>query len=157
MLEWRPMTSELTRDVPSYRITLFFGPEPVEGTSDTVVCVFNVKKRSWKAGIQVAVEINADQLSALRETIRLDDRLAENVKALDPREIFHYRERIADFFAQAVCWCKLDIRLRVGLTQDNQRIHADELTSELNQEASERLDSIVAYILGELDLARDPS
>ncbi|NJN70393.1 MAG: hypothetical protein HC801_09040 [Nitrospira sp.] len=35
--------SEATRDVPAFRVTFFFGPEPVEGKTDAVVCVFNVK------------------------------------------------------------------------------------------------------------------
>jgi hypothetical protein len=157
MLEWRPMTSELIRDVPSYRITLFFGPEPVEGTSDVVACVFNVKKRSWKAGVQVVVEISVSQLAALRHNLHLADRLAKHLKALDPHELPYYEARLADCFAQAVSWCKLDLRLRGGLTQDNQRIAADDLTNELNQAAGERIDYIVTYILEELDLAHDPS
>ena len=58
------MVPESTRDIPSYRVTLFFGPESVEGKPDVQACVFNVKKRSWKAGIQVSVEMSTDQLSA---------------------------------------------------------------------------------------------
>ena len=147
------MRLESTRDVPSYRVTFFFGPEPVEGQPDVLACVFNVKKRSWKAGIQVSVELSTSQLSVLRQKIRLTDRLAKSLTALDPHEWPHYQERIADFFAQAVCWCKLDLKLQMGLTQENQRIQADELTTELNQETSNREDYILAYILGELDLA----
>jgi hypothetical protein len=41
--------------------------------------------------------------------------------------------------------------------QENQRIQADELTVELDQEASNRVDHVLAYILRELDLAPDPS
>jgi hypothetical protein len=151
------MVSESTRDVPAYRVTFFFGPEPVEGQPDVLVCVFNVKKRSWKAGIQVSVEISTDQLSVLRQKMRLADRLAKSLTALDPRERPHYEERIVDCFAQAVCWCKLDLRLQAGVAQENQRIQADELTIKLDQEASNRVDYILAYILGELDLAPDRS
>lgn len=153
MVQWLSMGPESTRDVPSYRVTFFFGPEPVEGQPDVLACVFNVKKRSWKAGIQVSVELSTSQLSILRQKIRLADRLAKSLTALDPHERPHYQERIADFFAQAVCWCKLDLKLQMGLTQENQRIQADELTTELNQETSNRADYILAYILGELDLA----
>lgn len=151
------MVPELTRDVPSYRVTLFFGPESVDGKPDVQVCVFNVKKRSWKAGIQVSVEMSTDQLSALRRKMCLADRLAKSLTALDPQERPHYEERIADFFAQAVCWCKLDLRLQAGLTQDNQRILADELTVELDRDVNVRMDYIFAYIFGELDLAPDHS
>ena len=122
-----------------------------------LTCVFNVKKRSWKAGIQVSVEVSTEQLTVLRQKICLADRLARSLTALDPRERHHYQERIVDFFAQAVCWCKLALRLQRGLTQKNQRILADELTIELDQEASNRVDYVLAYILGELDLTPDRS
>jgi hypothetical protein len=151
------MVPDSTRAVSSYRVTFFFGPEPVEGQRDVLACVFNVKKRSWKAGIQVSVEMSIDQLSVLRQKLHLADRLAKSVTALDPHERAHYQERIADCFAQAVCWCKLDLRLQAGVAQENQRIQADELTIELVQEASNRVDYVLAYILGELDLVPDRS
>ena len=151
------MAPESHRGVPSYRVTLFFGPEAVEGQPDVLACVFNVKKRSWKAGIQVSVEIRVGQLSVLEQKMRLVDRLAKSLTVLDPHERPQYQERIADFFAQAVCWCKLDLRLEAGLAQENQRVQADELTIELEQEASNRVDYVLAYILGELDLAPERS
>ncbi|MEK6584835.1 MAG: hypothetical protein AAB314_00810 [Nitrospirota bacterium] len=145
------------RDVPSYRVTFFFGPEPVEGRPDVLACVFNVKKRSWKAGIQISVEMRTDQLAGLQQKMRLADRLAKSLMALDPQERPHYQERIADCFAQAVCWCKLDLRLQAGVVQENQRIQVDELFIELDQEANNRADDVLAYILGELDLTPDHS
>ena len=157
MVQWRPMAPESTPDLTSYRVMFFFGPELVEGQPDVLACVFNVKKRSWKAGIQVSVEMSTDQLSVLRQKMHLADRLAKSLTALDPRECPHYQERIADFFAQAVCWCKLDLRLQAGLAQENQRIRADELTIELDETTGNRTDYVLAYILGELDLAPDRS
>ncbi|MFZ1803522.1 MAG: hypothetical protein WAU05_06335 [Nitrospira sp.] len=151
------MVSESHRDVPSYRVTLFFGPEPVEGRPDVLACVFNVKKRSWKAGIQVSVEIGTDQLLVLRQKMHLADRLAKSVMALDPHERPHYQERMADCFAQAICWCKLDLRLHAGVAQDNQRIQAEELTTELDHEVCNRTDYVLTYIVGELDLDSDRS
>jgi hypothetical protein len=151
------MVPESNRDVPSYRITFFFGPEPVEGRPDVLACVFNVKKRSWKAGIQVSVEMSADQLSVLRQRMQLDDRLAKSLTTLDPQERPHYQERIADCFAQAVCRCKLDLGLQAGVVQENQRIQAEELTIELDREACNRMDYVLTYIVGELDLAPDRS
>lgn len=146
-----------TRDTSSYRVTFFFGPESVDGQPDLLACVFNVKKRSWKAGIQISVEIRTDQLLDLRQKMDLAERLSKSVIALDPHERPHYQERIADLFAQAVCWCKLDLKLQRGVTQENQRIHADELTIELDQEARNRADHVLAYILRELDLVPDHS
>jgi hypothetical protein len=151
------MALESNRDIPSYRVTFFFGPEPVEGRPDVLACVFNVKKRSWKAGIQISVEMRTDQLSVLRQRMRLDDRLAKSMTTLDPQERPHYQERIADCFAQAVCWCKLDLRLQAGVVQENQRIQVDELSIDLDQEANNRADDVLAYILGELDLTLDHS
>jgi hypothetical protein len=147
------MAPALPPESSSHRVTLFFGPEPVEGESDTQACVFNVKKRSWKAGIQVSVEIGADQLSALRHTIGITDRLTPVLTTLAPDERLVYEARVADLFAQAVSWCKLDLRLRSGLTQENQRILAGELAPELDQAVTARAEYVIAYVLAELDLA----
>ncbi|TKS60490.1 MAG: hypothetical protein EWM72_01384 [Nitrospira sp.] len=139
----------------SHRVTLFFGPEPVEREPDTQACVFNVKKRSWKAGIQVSVEIGTDQLSALRLKIRLTERLAQIFLMLAPEERPVYEGRVADLFAQAVSRCKLDLRLQSGLNQENRRILADELVPQLDQAVIARAEYVVAYVLTELDLAPD--
>lgn len=146
------MITESPRESPAYRITLFYGPELVAGESEPVACVFNVKKRSWKAGIQVCVEVGTDQLSVLGQQLHVEDRLEKSLKTLDPNERPQYQDRIEDLFAQALCWCKLDLQVQVGLTQENQRIPAHELKIELDQAASDRQDYIFAYILGELDL-----
>lgn len=146
------MASEETRDLSAFRVTFFFGPEPVEKKADAVACVFNVKKRSWKAGVQVAVEVRTSQLAALQRTMELNDRLAASLRRLDSDEVEQYQDRAGDVFAQALCRCKLDLRLRSGLAQENQRMDADELTEELNEEACTRIDDIFAYLFGELDL-----
>ncbi len=147
------MIPQSTRDVPAYRVTLFFGPEAVEGKSNTQFCVFNVKKRSWKAGIQVAVEIDNGQLSVLRHKIQLADRVAKSLLVVDPHELPNYHDRIADLFVQAVCWSKLELRLLAGMVQENQRIFAHDLLAEVEHDVSHRSDGLIAYILGELDLA----
>jgi hypothetical protein len=146
------MISDSTRDLPAFRVMFFFGPEPVEKKADAVACVFNVKKRSWKAGIQVAVEISTSQLVALRGTMELNDRLAARLKEVESDEVSHYQERAGDLFAQVLCRWKLDLRLRSGLVQENQRMEAEELMDELNEEACARTEEILASILGELDL-----
>ena len=148
---------EFARDTSLYRVTLFFGPEPMPGEHSVQACVFNVKKRSWKAGIQVAVEIRTDQLSLLRQAIQLDTRLERSLAALDADARSHCEERVPDLFAQAACWCKLNLVLRIGLSQDNQRLGPDELTAELHQAIADRSEWIMTYILEELDLAVNPS
>lgn len=149
------MALESPPESSSHRVTLFFGPEPVEGAPDTQACVFNVKKRSWKAGVQVSVEIGIDQLSAIRQRIRLTERLTPVFSTLPPDERPLYEGRAVDLFAQAVSWCKLDLRLQSGLTQECRRILADESVPELDQAVAARTEYVIAYIFTELDLAPD--
>jgi hypothetical protein len=146
------MTPESLYGPSSYRVTLFFGPELVEGASDVQACVFNVKKRSWKAGVQVTVEITHEQLGRLRQEMRLMDRMSEAMMMLAPDDRPAYQERVGDLFAQAVAWCKLDLGLAAGLAQENQRIPAVDLVPELERSALDRREYVTAYILSELDL-----
>jgi hypothetical protein len=147
------MITASTHDIAAYRVSFFFGPEPVEGKEDVLACVFNVKKRSWKAGTQVVVEISNRQLSALGRTIQWTDRLTKSLAAVEPQERFDYQERSDDVLAQAVCRWKLDLQLLPGLAQNNQRILAEELVAELDQEISEHPEHLISYILNELGLA----
>lgn len=149
------MTSERAPELPSYRVTLFFGPESVEGETDVLACVFNVKKRSWKAGVQVSVEVARAHLARLSEEVRLADRIAEAVSSLetDVREASYMR--VDDLFAQAVAWCKLDLCLAAGLAQQNQRISVADLGPELSQSVAARAEYVITYILTELDLIND--
>ena len=62
------MAIELAPEPSQFRVTLFVGPQPVEGRSDASSCIFNVKKRSWKGGIQVAVVITQNQIDTLAPT-----------------------------------------------------------------------------------------
>lgn len=149
------MALEFLQQSSSYRVTLFFGPEPVQGESEKQACVFNVKKRSWKAGIQVSVEIGVDQLEGLRRKIHLDERLMEALMLLTPAVRSSYQGREADLYAQAVSRCKLDLGLQLGLNQETQRLHADELVPELDEAVMARAEYVVTYVLTELDLPLD--
>ena len=155
MVQYAPMAHESSPELAPYRVTLFFGPEPVDGESGVQACVFNVKKRSWKAGVQIAVEIGHEQLARLRHKVRLADRIAEVLMTLPPEERPAYENRVEDLFAQTVSWCKLDLRLQAGLTQENQRIRAADLIPELDQSVVVRAEHVVAYVLTELDLVPD--
>jgi hypothetical protein len=149
------MAHESSPELSSYRVTLFFGPEPVEKEAGVQACVFNVKKRSWKAGVQVSVEIGSEQLASLRHEVRLADRLAEVLMMLAPDERPAYQERAEYLFVQSVTWCKLDLRLQAGLTQENQRVPAADFVPELDQSVVARAEYVVAYVLTELDLMPD--
>ncbi|MCC6140319.1 MAG: hypothetical protein IT389_06860 [Nitrospira sp.] len=146
------MALETPPDATPSRVTFFFGPEPVDGDSSTQTCVFNVKKRSWKAGIQVSVDIAADQLAALQETIRAASPITTALDALSEPDRTDTAARIPDLAAQAIAWCKLDLRLDSGLPQENQRILGNELVLELDHALLARREYVIAYILTELDL-----
>jgi len=149
------MALESGRGSSSYRVTLFFGPEPVDGISNVQACVFNVKKRSWKAGIQVSVEIDQDQLARLLSRTRISDRIATVLMTCVSEERQAAQARVPDLFAQAVAWCKLDLCLEAGLAQEHQRIPAAEFVSELDRSVVERAEYVATYILSELDVAPD--
>ena len=146
------MSTDSPPESSVYRVTLFFGPEPVDGRADAYTCVFNVKKRSWKAGVQVSVEVGLNQLASIREALHLADRLAPAFEIMAQEDRPSYEGRLEDFFVQAVCWCKLDLRLRAGLVQENQRIQASELVPELMHTVMDRKEYVFSYILTELDL-----
>src|SRR5580765_3879024 len=61
----RAMVVEHAPEPSQFRVTLFVGSQPVKGKPFTSSCVFNVKKRSWKGGIQVAVAITQSQIDTL--------------------------------------------------------------------------------------------
>lgn len=148
----RAMVAEALSDTSSYRVTLFFGPEPVEGKPSIQYCVFNVKKRSWKGGIQVAVEVGRDQLNEIAEILGHPECLAKKWAGLPCEGQLSHTNRANEYFAQAICWCKLDVMLQAGITQENQCLAVDMLRDELRDAAIKRVAYITSYILDELDL-----
>ena len=135
-----------------FRITFFFGPDNLPERPDVLICVFNVKKRSWKGGIQVGVELNGDQLTRLRECGQLDE-LIEMIRAkIEPEDFSGYERRARDLFIQQVCRTKLDLAIASGMSQDNQTIAAEALAGLLDREVLGRRDGIRQAILTELDL-----
>ncbi len=65
MLQCAPWQLSMRPEPSQFRVTLFVGPQPVEGRPFTFSCVFNVKKRSWKGGIQVSVMLTQSQIDTL--------------------------------------------------------------------------------------------
>lgn len=143
-------------DQAQYRITFFFGPEPVSGEPKHVSCVFNVKKRSWKGGIQVAVEVSHQQIALARQTLALLDHLTKALAIVPSNERVSYKERADDLLVQAVCGCKLESVLASGLIQENQRIPADRFGDQLERALADNRTAIVSHILRELDLTDAP-
>ena len=135
-----------------FRVTFFFGPDNVPGRPEVLTCVFNVKKRSWKGGVQVGVELTEEQLKRLRECGQLEE-LVEMIRAkVEPEDFMGYERRASDLFIQQVCWAKLDLAIASGMSQDNQTIVADVWQEELQRQVLLRRDNIRQAILTELDL-----
>jgi len=135
-----------------FRITFFFGPDDAPDRPNVRVCVFNVKKRSWKGGVQVGVELVKHQLERLSDRGQLDE-LVEMIRArTDPESFSDYEQRARDLFTQQMCRTKLDLAIAKGISQENQTIPSDALIQELDNEAQARGDAIRQAILTELDL-----
>ena len=135
-----------------FRITFFFGPDNLPERPDVLVCVFNVKKRSWKGGVQVGVEVTEDHLKRLRDRGQLDE-LIEMIRAkVEPEDFADYEQQAKDLFTQRVCWTKLDLLIVKGIRQENQTIPADAMVEELDREILVRPDAIRQAILTQLDL-----
>ena len=142
-----------TPQLPPYRITLFYGPEPVAGHPSRVSCVFNVKKRSWKAGVQVVIELDERQLAHARQVSGFEAWLREVLAAVPEAERAGYEGRAGDLFVQGVCALKLDLAIEAGLRQENQSIGADALVSELDGVILGQAERLKSQVLAELDLA----
>jgi len=136
---------------PQYRVTLFYGPEPVASRPSRVACVFNVKKRSWKGGVQVAVELDETQVERAREAAGLALWLETVLAGVPAEEREDYAGRAQDLFVQGLCATKLELALG-GLQQENSSLGADMLARELERAVPRQSDRIKAQILAELDL-----
>lgn len=148
-----PMAFEHAPEPSQFRVTLFVGPQTVKGTSFTCSCVFNVKKRSWKGGIQVAVDITQGQIDRLNTDVDFSRWLALALGDITEEDRAFQEERAHELFIQAVCWCKLDLALQAGITQENQCLAEDRWGAELRESVLRRTNFITSYIASELDLA----
>ncbi|MCI0568112.1 MAG: hypothetical protein L0Z52_07980 [Acidobacteria bacterium] len=147
------MSSVPSPQSPPYRITLFYGPEPVEGDPVRLSCVFNVKKRSWKGGIQVAVELDEGQVARARQTMGFEEWMRAALAGIPEQERADYADRAQDLFVQGLCALKLDLAIEAGLQQANCSIEADALTGELDRAIAQQEDRLKSQILTELDIS----
>ena len=150
----RVMAVEHAPEPSQFRVTLFVGPEPVKERPFTFSCVFNVKKRSWKGGIQVAVAITQSQIDSLNTDVDFSPWLAQALIDLSDEDRLLSQERAHELFIQAVCRCKLDLALQSGITQENQRLADDAWIVEVRETVIRRTNFITSYIASELDLVR---
>jgi hypothetical protein len=139
-------------EAPLYRITFFYGPAPVEDRPGLLCCTFNVKKRSWKGGVQIAVEVDERQVTRAQAATGFEPWLRRIVATLLDAEREDYESRARDLFAQHLCGLKLDLAIDAGLQQENRRIAAEAFARELDEAAPARKDRLLATILAELDV-----
>jgi hypothetical protein len=148
----RFMAFEHAPEPSQFRVTLFVGPQPVNGRPFIYSCVFNVKKRSWKGGIQVDVAIAQSQLDRLSTDVDFSGWLARALTDLPDEDRPSYQERAWELFIQAVCWCKLDLGLQSGIAQENQCLADYTWIAEVRESVISRTSFITSYIASELDL-----
>jgi hypothetical protein len=146
------MAIERAPEPSQFRVTLFVGPQPVEGRPFTSSCVFNVKKRSWKGGIQVAVVLTQSQIDTLSTDVDFSRWLAVALVDLEDEARLSYQKRAYELFTQAVCWCKLDLALQSGIVQENQSLEDDIWNAAIRDAVIKRTNFITSYVVSELDL-----
>jgi len=148
----RAMVVESAPELSQFRVTLFVGSQPVKGRPFTSSCVFNVKKRSWKGGVQVAVAITQSQINTLSTDVDFSRWLAQALIDLSDEDRPAHQERAHELFMQAVCRCKLDLALQSGIAQENQCLEDDAWIAEVRSSVIRRTNFITSYIASELDL-----
>ncbi len=148
----RAMAIEHAPESSQFRVTLFVGPQPVEGRPFTSSCVFNVKKRSWKGGIQVAVVVTQGQIDWFSTAVDFPSWLALALVDLTDEDRLSHQERARELFIEAVCRCKLDLALLSGIAQENQCLADDTEITETRDAVMKRTNFITSYVASELDL-----
>ena len=78
--------------------------------------------------------------------------LAQALIYLSHEDRQSHQERAHELFIQAVCWCKLDLALQAGITQENQCLADETWTAEVRDTVIKRTNFITSYIASELDL-----
>ncbi len=138
--------------IPLFRITLFYGPETFEGASEAIHCVFNVKKRSWKGGVQVDIVVGRGQIQQLEETLRFQSWIGELLRIVPSNDREGYLRQAYDLFSQFICFHKLGIYIQRGIKQENIQVPADILISETREIIQREVEKIKQQIKVELDL-----
>jgi hypothetical protein len=138
--------------IPLFRITLFYGPEAVEGASDSVHCVFNVKKRSWKGGIQVEVVMKKNQITQLEGFLQFPSWLEDVLSGVPAEDQGEYLKKSQDLLVQLLCFHKLQVFIHQGIRQENIQVPGDSFVSETDEVVQREAEKIKRQIYVELDL-----
>jgi len=138
--------------IPLFRITLFYGPETSEGACDTIHCVFNVKKRSWKGGVQVGILIERNQIRRLEKKLAFQSWVEEHLQVIPSDKREDYLKQGFDLFIQFICFHKLELYIRQGIKQENAQVPAGFLLSETDEVIQREAEKIKQQIMVELDI-----
>jgi len=138
--------------IPLFRITLFYGPETSEVACDTIHCVFNVKKRSWKGGVQVGILIERNQIQRLEKKLAFQSWIEEHLQVIPSDEREEYLKLGYDLFIQFICFHKLELYIRQGIKQENVQVSAKFLISETDEAIQREAEKIKQQIMVELDV-----
>jgi len=138
--------------VPAFRITLFYGPEYVEGSPKTIQCVFNVKKRSWKGGVQIVVDLDELQFVRVGKSLQFNEWLKDILTQIPVEFRPECEGRAKDLFAQQVCLMKLQQAILQGIRQENMKLESGVLVQELDEATTREADHIKSQVLTELDV-----
>lgn len=147
------MRSPSRPETPRYRISLFYGPDAPEGSPPRQTCVFNVKKRSWRTGVQVAVEVTDELVAHAKGVTDFPGWLLTVLSTVPDDERAEYCTRAEDLFVQALCDLKLDLAIQDGLAQENQTLGPDALIEEVARALPSQGQRLRSRILAELDVA----
>ncbi len=137
---------------PQFRVTLFFGPETDEADAGVLYCVFNVKKRSWKGGVQVVVKLEQSQFKRLKAKLGFIEWLRSRLSHVPAQEQREFIQRGHDILAQCLCQTKLLLAIKEGLQQENCELNREYLTAELEEEVERGEELLKTQVLNELDL-----
>jgi len=138
--------------IPFFRITLFYGPETFEDASETIHCVFNVKKRSWKGGIQVDIVVGRNQIQRLENQLGFQLWVDEILRVVPSDDREDYVKQGFDLFIQFICFHKLEIYIRKGIKQENTQVSAGFLIMETDEIVQHEAEKIKQQIMVELDI-----
>ena len=138
--------------IPLFRITLFYGPEALEGPTESIHCVFNVKKRSWKGGVQVEVVVERSQITRLEDRLEFKPWLEEILRSLPVENREDYLEKGHDLLIQLVCFHKLQTCIQQGINQENTQVRGDRFISETDEAVQREAEEIKRQIVVELDI-----
>ena len=138
--------------IPLFRITLFYGPEIVEGAVDTIHCVFNVKKRSWKGGVQVGIALRGAQIRRLEKQLEFQSWLEEHLRGVPVDERGDFLQTGNDLFTQFICFHKLKTYIQQGIQQENTQVAGGFLISETDEAVQREAEQIKQQIIVELDV-----